>query len=109
MALSDAAKEAVYITNFLQDLRCKNLTNCTVHCDNQGAMKLAINAVYHGRSKHIDIRHHFIRKVLEDKKITLKYLPTEEMTAEVIKKTLPMSAHTQELGILPQNTSRDAD
>ncbi|KRZ83002.1 Retrovirus-related Pol polyprotein from transposon TNT 1-94 [Trichinella sp. T8] len=47
--------------------------------DNQSELKLAKNPVFHARTKHIDIRYHFIREAAERKDVELRYLPTEQM------------------------------
>jgi hypothetical protein len=44
---------------------------------------------YHSRTKHIDIRYHFIRQNIEDGYISLEYCPTEEMVADILTKALP--------------------
>lgn len=54
--------------------------------DNKGAQKLAKNAVFHSRSKHIGIRQHFVREVLKDGNINVGYLPTWKMMAYVLPK-----------------------
>ena len=53
------------------------------------AIALTRDHQYHARTKHIDIRFHFIRWVVEDKKIKLVYCPTEDMVADVLTKALP--------------------
>ena len=54
--------------------------------DNQGTIALAYNPVSRQRSKHIDIRYHFIREVLNKGYITLHYCPTSDMVADVLTK-----------------------
>ena len=54
--------------------------------DNQGAMKLAQNPVFHERSKHIDIRYHFIRDEISSGHIKLVYVPTHENYADIFTK-----------------------
>ena len=54
--------------------------------DNQGAMNLAKNPVQHQRSKHIDIKYHFIRSEIQKGQISLEYIPTEENVADVFTK-----------------------
>lgn len=50
--------------------------------------------MFHGRSKHIDIKYHFIRQVLRDNKcITLGHIPTEDMIADVLTKPLGSIKH----------------
>ena len=56
--------------------------------DNQGAIAIAKNPVDHSRTKHIDIRFHYIREAVQDKLITLKYCPTENMMADILTKPL---------------------
>ena len=63
--------------------------------DNQGAGKLAENPVHHSRSKHIDVKHHFIRQVLKEHPVDLTYLPTEKMVADVLTKCLPGPKHME--------------
>ena len=57
--------------------------------DNQGAIALAKNPIAHSRTKHIDIRFHFIREARENGLIQIKYCPTEEMLADLLTKPLP--------------------
>ncbi|KMQ88815.1 gag-pol polyprotein [Lasius niger] len=59
MALTEAAKETVYLRNLLEEMcYLKHQSEpTTVYCDNQGAQKLMRNPMYHSRTKHIDIRH----------------------------------------------------
>ncbi|KAM0727558.1 Retrovirus-related Pol polyprotein from transposon TNT 1-94 [Formica fusca] len=90
MGLTDAA---VYLTNFLKELGFEGLIDITLYNDNQGAGELARNPVYHARSKHIEIRQHFIREVLYNYSIKLKYLPTEKMLADILTKELPKMKH----------------
>lgn len=87
MALSEATKEAIYFKNLLNELIGEN--HCiTLYNDNISAQKLANNPLFHRRSKHIDIRHHFIREAIADENIELKYLSSDEMTADIFTKSL---------------------
>ena len=65
----------------------------TILVDNQSCMVLAKNPVFHKRTKHIDIQHHYIREVLDEGKISLEYCPTEEMTADFLTKELGAPKH----------------
>lgn len=102
MGITDAVKEAVYLRRFLKELGFDSLTNVTILCDNIGAQKLASNPVFHSRTKHIDIRHHYVREVLSAGLVNLEYTPTEDMAADVLTKGLPRVKHlrcSQTLGI----------
>lgn len=56
--------------------------------DNQGSIALAHNPVYHARTKHIDIQHHYIRDEVAAGRINLQYIPTSEMIADGLTKAL---------------------
>ncbi|BES99741.1 Hydra magnipapillata [Nesidiocoris tenuis] len=92
MALAEAAREATYLKNFLRNIGYQT-DSINVKCDSQGAKMLAENPVHHARSKHIDIKHHFVRQALEDGVLNISYLPTSEMPADVLTKGLPREKH----------------
>ena len=60
----------------------------TLFEDNQSAIAMTKNPQSHGRTKHIDIKYHFIRDQVSKGTITLKYCATEDMTADVFTKAL---------------------
>ena len=57
--------------------------------DNQGAIAIGRNPIIHTRTKHIDIRYHYVREALQEKIITLRYCPTDKMLADLLTKGLP--------------------
>ena len=72
-------------------------------CDNQGAIALSKNDMFHARTKHIDIHFHFIRHAVEDRRIELKYCATDDMFADVLTKALVAVKHkhfTTSLGLV---------
>ena len=64
IAASDAYKEAVWLIKLVFDLFGGKLDSTIIHCDNQSCIKLSENPVFHDRSKHIEMRHHFIRDLV---------------------------------------------
>ncbi len=58
--------------------------------DNQGAIFLSNNAAFHKRSKHIDVRFHYIREQVANKVIILEYVNTVDNTADILTKQLPV-------------------
>ena len=56
--------------------------------DNQGTIAMARNPVSHARTKHIDIRYHYVREAVQKKVISLNYCPSENMTADILTKPL---------------------
>src|SRR4030066_1580538 len=60
----------------------------TMYCDNLSAINISKNLVLHSRTKHIDIRHHFIRDLVEDNIVTLEHVVTEKQLADIFTKAL---------------------
>ncbi|XP_036142114.1 secreted RxLR effector protein 161-like [Monomorium pharaonis] len=95
MGVSDAFKEDLYLRKFVGELGLKILGVVIVLCDNLEAQKLALNPIFHSRTKHIDIRHHFVREKLESGEIALRHVSTEDMAADVLTKGLPRDKHNK--------------
>ena len=87
-ALSSAVKEAIWLRTFLKELGFSQLSPTIIHQDNQSTIALAKNPIHHGKSKHIDIVHHFIRECIEREEIELEYRPTADMIADALTKPL---------------------
>ena len=89
MALSEDSKVSLLLWCFLNKLSpgMKTAPNNTM-CDNQSAQKLVWNPVHHSCTKHIDIRHHFVRDIFEDGEIDVKYIASEKMPADLLTKSL---------------------
>ena len=60
----------------------------TLYCDNLSAIYISKNPIQHSRTKHIDIRHHFIRDLVEEKVVTLEHVDTEEQLTDIFTKAL---------------------
>jgi len=56
--------------------------------DNQSAIAIAKNSVFHARTKHIDVKIHFVKEALSDGSIELIYCPTEQMVADLLSKPI---------------------
>ena len=88
MAILHATKEAIWIQQFLRDIRFPLPDPSTILVDNQGAIALATNPTFHARTKHIGVRHHFIRDRVECRDIILNYVPTDDQVADILTKAL---------------------
>lgn len=102
MRITEGVKEAMYLSSFMREIGLRELENLTISNDNQGAKLLTENPVFHQRTKHIDIRHHFIRDVLKENYVKLHYLNTNEMPADILTKLLAGPKHqlfTHKLGL----------
>ena len=65
VAVTVASKETVWFQSFLEELGKKQEDN-VLYCDSQSAIHLAKNPSFHSRTKHIHLRYHFIRSLMED-------------------------------------------
>ncbi|GKF90090.1 hypothetical protein Tco_0264053 [Tanacetum coccineum] len=83
MALTKAVKEAIWLRGLLEELGVK-LNTVAVNCDNQGAIHLSRNHVFHERTKHINVRYHFIRDVLEAKTVKVLKVGTKHNVADAL-------------------------
>ncbi|GJT44281.1 retrotransposon protein, putative, ty1-copia subclass [Tanacetum coccineum] len=88
MALTEAVKEAIWLRGLLEELDVE-LNTVAVNGDNQGAIHLSRNHVFHERTKHINVRYHFIREVLEAKTVKILKVGTEYNAADALTKVVP--------------------
>ena len=103
VALSEASREAIYLRNLMYEITGK-LCIITLHCDNQSALKLAASQQSHNRSKHIDVRYHYVRDAIKNKLIQVKYISTQEMPADLLTKGLLSAKHykfMRMIGVIP--------
>lgn len=99
MAMTDAAKEAIWLKGLSQDLGIDEGVTRLFY-DNQGAGCLSTGEGLMQRTKHIDVKHHFIRDCIASKKIDVSHVPTADMLADVFTKPLGRVKHSQALEAL---------
>ena len=68
-----------------------------IFADNQGPIKLSENLKHHSRSKHIDVKFHFIREASQQGLIRLVYIPTTDMVADILTKPLARDKHEKHM------------
>ncbi|KAF2354098.1 hypothetical protein FHG87_015148 [Trinorchestia longiramus] len=85
IALTYAVQEGIFLEQLLCDMDGYD-EPVGIFVDNRGAIDLAKNLVHHQRSKHIDIRYHFIRAIIQDNKAVLSFVPSEENMADMFTK-----------------------
>ena len=108
VALSAAVQECMWIQRLLSELGNPPHGPTTILEDNQSSIAMARNPQFHGRAKHIDIKHHFVREQVSNGSIKLQYCPTEDMLADVLMKGLAQQRYStlrERAGIVPQMTS----
>ena len=88
IALCSATQETVWLNRLLTDIKAPPQKPILIKEDNQGTIAVVNNPISHNRTKHIDIKFHYVREALEDNIVDLIYCPTEEMTADILTKPL---------------------
>ena len=91
IAESDACKEVVWLRKLLFNFFEGKLDSTIIHCDNQSCIKLSQNPVFHDRSKHIEMKYHFIRDLVERGALKLQYIRTDEQIVDILTKPLSAS------------------
>ena len=98
IGIIEIMKEAIWLQRLLDNLRIEqDLLN--INCDSMSAIYLAKNQVYHARTKHIDVKFHFVWEILDEGGIELKKIRTKENLTDMFTKVVPQVkfAHCKEL------------
>ena len=74
-SLTEASKEMIWLHRFMEELG-KKQESSRLYCDSQSAIHLAKNSAFHSKTKHIQLRYHFIRSILEDGQLKLEKIHT---------------------------------
>ena len=85
---TEAACEGVWLRKLFNDLGRKQGGPTTIYCDNMSTISLTKNPVFHARSKHIELRHHFIPDLVQQEEIQLEFISTNEQPADMLKKPI---------------------
>ncbi|KAH9743184.1 Integrase catalytic domain-containing protein [Citrus sinensis] len=88
--LEDRKSTSVWLKRVLDNLGLKQGKTTSIQCDSNSAIKLSKNPVMHGRSKHIDVRFHFLRELTKAGTVELVYCNTQEQLADVMTKPLKL-------------------
>lgn len=90
ISATTSASQAIWLRRLLADFNQKQAGATEIFCDSMSAIAMTKNQAYHSRTKHIDIRYHFIRSLVTNKDIVLKFCNTKEQVADILTKALPL-------------------
>jgi hypothetical protein len=88
IAAATAACQGVWLRRLLGDLMNKEEERVVLNIDNKSAISLCKNPVHHDKSKHIDTKYHYIREYVEESKIEVNYVCTDDQLADILTKSL---------------------
>ena len=84
-----AATEVIWLRRLLASIGISQTTPTTIFTDSQSAMRLAVNPEFHSRTKHVDVKFHFLREQVVLRSIDIQYIPTQQQIADIMTKALP--------------------
>ncbi|TXG46384.1 hypothetical protein EZV62_028112 [Acer yangbiense] len=90
VAATSCSCQAIWLRRLLEALHYRQQGPILIYCDNVSAIKLSRNPVLHGRSKHIDVRYHFLRDLCKDGTIDLIFCRSEDQAADILTKPLKL-------------------
>ena len=82
---TEASKEMIWLQRFMEELGKKQENN-RLYCDSQSAIHLAKNSAFHSKTKHIQLRYHFIRSALEDGQLKMEKIHTSQNPVDMLTK-----------------------
>ena len=95
IACTETAKDIRWIDQFLAELLPTKWSPPTLYVDNEAAIKLTKTQTFHRRTRHMEHRHHYIRELVDQKKVVVKGIPGKENPADPLTKLIPMTSLTK--------------
>ncbi len=102
-AAGHASREILWLRNLLDELGFKQMKPTPLMCDNRSTTLMVLNPVFHDRTKHIEVKHHFIRQQYEAGRIRMVPVPSQEELADILTKPLsptPFQLNRSRIGVL---------
>ena len=87
--MASTASEIIWLKSLLQDLGFHSTQPIKMFCDNQAAIHIASNPVFHERTKHIEVDCHFIRENVQAGVISTPFVRSGEQLADIFTKSIP--------------------
>src|SRR5690606_17127084 len=87
-AMEDATCELIWLTAVLTEMHCPPLSPATLFCDNQSALYIASNPVYHERTKHVEIDCHIVREKLQSGFMKTLHVKSSLQLADIFTKVV---------------------
>lgn len=89
IAAAVAVNQALWLRKILADLQLVQMNSTKVFVDNQAAIAISNNSIFHGKTKHFNVKLYFLGEVQKEGEVSLQYCKTEEQLADIFMKALP--------------------
>ncbi|KAD3642335.1 hypothetical protein E3N88_31559 [Mikania micrantha] len=90
VAATNCACHVMWLKGLLEEIEGKSIEKVNIYCDNDSTIKLSKNPIMHRRTKHIDVRYHYLRELVADGKIKLVFCSTKDQIADVMTKPVKL-------------------
>ena len=110
VAAAMATSQVYWLRKILGDIGMKQKEATELFCDNQSAIAMSKNPVFHSRTRHINIKYHFIREAIEEGEVQLTFCKSEDQVADIFTKALPKEKFfkfRELLGVMEQHIKRE--
>ena len=101
--VAEVCTEIPFIKTIMDFLKLKIELSITIMCDNVGAIFIAHTSKNSGRTKHINIKHHFLREYVMDGTVQIKFVWSEENLADPFTKNVSSDSYMKNANTYPQN------
>ena len=91
VAATASVNQALWLRKILMDLNLEQKESTKIFVDNQATIAISHNPVFHGKTKHFNIKLFFLREVQKEESVTLVYCKSEDQLADLFTKPLPIS------------------
>lgn len=100
IAAASCACQSVWLSRILEAIGCEGKSETVIMCDNSSTIQLSKHPMFHGTSKHIEVRFHYLRDLVSGGMVRLSYFSTEDQIADIFTKPLKLVQFEKLRGML---------
>ena len=94
-SLGTAGQDAMFLRELMSTVDLQQTAPTIIYEDNTACLAIANNPITSKRARHIKVKYHYIRQLIEDKELIVKYMPTDDMLADIFTKPLDKDKHNK--------------